>query len=170
MSDPFRWRYGRVDRFFIGAIGPPGQRTFYLYLETASERAYFPFEKNQAKVMGEQSLELAANLGWEGDSPAVQEIVAQGTDLPTPLSETEILFRVSAISMRIDAEEEITMMLEGQSEEKVTFTITPRQLQAGTYMALQACRSGRPICRDCQLPQDPDGHYCPAGNGHRIPI
>jgi len=168
MNDPFRRQYGPVDRFFIGAIGPPGQRTFYLYLETVSKRAYFPFEKSQAEVMGKQSLDLASDMGWEGESPAVQEIVAQGTNLPAPTSETEILFRVSAISMRIEAEE-ITMMLEGPSEERVTFTITPRQLQAGAYLALRACRAGRPICNDCLLPQDPDGHYCPSGNGHRIP-
>ena len=27
---------------------------------------------------------------------------------------------------------------------------------------------GRPLCQLCGLPMDPDGHKCPASNGHRL--
>jgi hypothetical protein len=31
----------------------------------------------------------------------------------------------------------------------------------------QVCAQGRPTCRFCDRPMDPEGHICPAMNGHR---
>lgn len=162
-------QFGPVELFLVGAIGPPGERAFYLFVQTQQDRAWFLFEKTQAAVLGEQSLDLISNMGWD-DGVSVDELVAQGSDLPVPALDTDVLFRVMSIAMRIEGEEQMVLMLEGQAEEeKATFAITARQLRAGAVMALRAVHSGRAQCPECLLPEDPEGHNCPSGNGHRLP-
>ena len=169
MSSPSSREFGPVDLFLIGAIGPPGRRTFYLFVETTRERAWFLFEKTQASVLGEQGLDLISNMGWDDDEP-VDDLVAQGTDLPEPVLDADVLFRVMSIAMRIEKNEQMTLLLEGQADdERATFAITPRQLKAGAVMALRAVHSGRAQCPECLLPEDPEGHNCPSANGHRLP-
>ena len=163
------WRFGPADRFLVGAIGPPGKRAFYMFVETESESAWFLIEKAQAAVLGEQSLELVSNMGWDIDEDVADALADRGADLPEPVLETDVLFRVMSIAMRIDEGEDMTLMLEGQEEERATFTINPQQLRAGAVMALRAVHSGRAQCPECLLPEDPEGHRCPSGNGHRLP-
>lgn len=169
MNSPSSRQFGPVDLFLVGAIGPPGQRAFYLFVETQQERAWFLFEKTQAAVLGEQGLDLISNMGWDDDLP-VDDLVAQGADLPEPTLDTDVLFRVMSIAMRIEGDEQMTLLLEGQADdERATFAITPLQLKAGAVMALRAVHSGRAQCPECLLPEDPEGHNCPSGNGHRLP-
>ena len=170
MSSPSSRELGPADRFLIGAIGPPGKRAFYLFVETRGKRAWFLFEKTQAAVLGEQGLELISNMGWDDDDTPVDELVAQGSDLPEPAAEGDVLFRVMSIAMRIEGEQEMTMLLEGQEDgEAAAFMITARQLRAASVMSLRAVHSGRAQCPECLLPEDPEGHHCPSGNGHRLP-
>ena len=169
MNDPSPREFGPADRFLIGTVGPPGQRAFYLFVQTQQERAWFLFEKTQAAVLGEQGLDLISNMGWDDGAP-VDDLVEQGADLPAPILDADVLFRVTSIAMRIEGNERMTLLLEGQADdERATFAITPRQLRAGAVMALRAVHSGRAQCPECLLPEDPEGHDCPSGNGHRIP-
>ena len=169
MKGPSPREFGPADRFLIGTVGPPGQRAFYLFVQTQQERAWFLFEKTQAAVLGEQGLDLISNMGWDDGAP-VDDLVEQGADLPAPILDADVLFRVTSIAMRIEGNERMTLLLEGQADdERATFAITPRQLRAGAVMALRAVHSGRAQCPECLLPEDPEGHDCPSGNGHRIP-
>lgn len=169
MTGPSPREFGPADRFLIGTVGPPGQRAFYLFVQTQQERAWFLFEKTQAAVLGEQGLDLISNMGWDDGAP-VDDLVEQGADLPAPILDADVLFRVTSIAMRIEGNERMTLLLEGQADdERATFAITPRQLRAGAVMALRAVHSGRAQCPECLLPEDPEGHDCPSGNGHRLP-
>ena len=169
MNSPSSRQFGPVELFFVGAIGPPGQRAFYLFIQTQQERAWFLFEKTQAAVLGEQGLDLISNMGWD-DGVSVDDLVAQGADLPEPALDTDVLFRVMSIAMRIEGEEQMILLLEGQADdERASFAITALQLRAGAVMALRAVHSGRAQCPECLLPEDPEGHNCPSGNGHRQP-
>ena len=169
MNGPSPREFGPADRFLIGTVGPPGQRAFYLFVQTQQERAWFLFEKTQAAVLGEQGLDLISNMGWDDGAP-VDDLVQQGADLPAPTLDADVLFRVTSIAMRIEGNERMTLLLEGEADdERATFAITPRQLRAGAVMALRAVHSGRAQCPECLLPEDPEGHDCPSGNGHRLP-
>ncbi len=163
MSEPFRWHYGATTRFLVGAIGPPGERTFYVFLRTRAKRAWFLFEKGQAAMLGEQSLDLAAKMGWdkEGDIPPEQDV-----EFPAPPHSTDVLFRITTIAMQVGSAQGIKLVLEGPAGEKVTFSVTSDQLRSAAVMALKAVHSGRAQCPECLLPEDPAGHHCPSSNGH----
>jgi uncharacterized repeat protein (TIGR03847 family) len=40
------------------------------------------------------------------------------------------------------------------------------QVRSFVLHALAVVDEGRPICPLCNLPMNPEGHDCPAGNGH----
>ena len=162
--------FGRVDRFLVGAIGEPGKRTFYVFIESGGFPNWFKCEKAQAAALGEQGLELLSNLGWAVDEDAVEALVSTTYDLPQPSRPDQVTLRVRSIAMRIDRIDRLNLMLEGVGdEERVAFTITAEQLRAAAILALKAVHAGRAQCPNCLLPEDPEGHYCPSGNGHRLP-
>ena len=170
MTSPDARDFGRVNRFVVGAIGQPGERTFYIFIETEGVPSWFKFEKSQAAALGEQGLELLSNLGWEVDEDEVDSLVSSTDELPAPSDPGDVALRVRSIAMKIDSRDRMTVMLEGDgSEERIVFTITAEQLRAAAILSLRAVHSGRAQCPDCLLPEDPEGHHCPSGNGHRLP-
>jgi hypothetical protein len=44
---------------------------------------------------------------------------------------------------------------------------TREQMLAMARHGAAVCSRGRPVCRFCDQPLDPEGHVCPAMNGHR---
>ena len=170
MNDTPDRDFGVVDRFMVGAIGEPGKRTFYVFIESGGSGNWFKCEKGQAAAIGEQGLELISNLGWKLDEDLVEALVSAAGDLPAPSGPGDVTLRVGSIAMRIDSRDRLTLMLEGVGgDERVAFAITAEQLRAAAILALKAVHSGRAHCARCLLPEDPDGHNCPSGNGHRLP-
>jgi uncharacterized repeat protein (TIGR03847 family) len=51
----------------------------------------------------------------------------------------------------------------------VQFHLRRDQVRAFILHALAVVAEGRPLCQLCGLPIDPEGHICPASNGHRPP-
>jgi len=50
---------------------------------------------------------------------------------------------------------------------KVRFWATREQMLSLARHGAQVCAAGRPLCPLCHNPMDPEGHQCPALNGHR---
>ena len=154
----------------MGAIGEPGRRTFYAFIESGGVPQWFKCEKGQAAALGEQGLELLSNLGWKVDEDVVETLVSNAGDLPSPSGPDVVTFRIRSIAMRIESRDRLTLMLEGgRTDERVAFAITAEQLRAVAILALKAVHAGRPHCPNCLLPEDPGEHDCPSGNGHRLP-
>lgn len=159
---------GDANRFQAGAIGEPGNRTFYVYVEAASGRNWFLCEKGQVAALAEQSLEVLSRLESEIDEGMVETMVGGMSDIPWPSSPEDVAFRVGSMAMRIGDDQGMTLVLQDtDGEETTSFTVTREQLRAMSLLALDAVRSGRPICPKCHLPEDPEGHDCPSTNGHR---
>jgi uncharacterized repeat protein (TIGR03847 family) len=64
------------------------------------------------------------------------------------------------------AEEEAAEPAESPDTAKARFRLTRPQAAAFVERARSLVQAGRPICRTCGLPIDPDGHPCPGTNGH----
>src|SRR5207249_7893804 len=59
-----------VDRITAGAVGPPGQRTFYLQARKGDELATVMVEKQQVQLLSASILEILARVGKEtGEGP-----------------------------------------------------------------------------------------------------
>ncbi len=159
--------YGLVDWFRVGAVGVPGKRTFYLMIEMGGDPVWFKCEKEQAAALAQQSIEILGAMERTVDEGAVEGMVSTAGEMTGP-SEHDHFFPVESIAMRISSDHFFQILLRGSEEgQEVLFMTTPEQLRAMAIMALESVNAGRPLCPMCLLPENPDGHDCPSGNGHR---
>lgn len=157
-----------VDHITIGAIGPPGRRTFILQARRGGEVATLIVEKTQVISLGEGAGALLSAVGYatEKEPEAIEMAVDEGA---------EPLWRVEAISIGYDDLQSLfviechELVPEGRPEEarSARFVVTTDQLGAMSIHGLRVAAKGRPICPHCALPMDPDGHFCAASNGHK---
>lgn len=168
-----------VDRITAGAVGEPGQRTFFLQARTGDRVVTISVEKEQVELLSSSILDILASVDKEtGEGPSDAEL-----ELEPPL---EPLWRAGRLSIGY-VEERDLMLLEleelvpGTDEEQAEGLETPdapeparlrmwatrEQMLALSRHGAEVAARGRPRCQFCGNPMDPEGHVCPAMNGHR---
>jgi uncharacterized repeat protein (TIGR03847 family) len=86
----------------------------------------------------------------------------------------EALFRVGNMGLGYneDTDQIVLVAYELVEEEEdpsiVSFWATRKQVLSLIQHALDVVRAGRPICGNCGLPMDAEGHFCPNRNGHKV--
>ena len=155
---------GPAERFAAGAVGEPGDRTFLFHVVANTEPHWFVAEKAQVATLADYALTALAEANILPDPEAMRRILA-GLDVELP---DEVRFRVGSISLGIQPDSDLISIefISVDESDGVTFVIAPEQLQALAIHGLEVVGQGRPICRDCQLPMERNGHICPASNGH----
>ena len=158
---------GPAERFVAGAIGEPGSRRFYLEVTASGVTHVMLAEKQQIAALASQGLEVLDQRGISSDDAAVQALIDAGLQVIDPGVDGE-RFRVGEMSIGMAESELLTIAIDSvEGDDGVRFVIAPEQFQAMARVALDIVAAGRPTCRWCQLPMDPEGHECPAQNGHR---
>jgi uncharacterized repeat protein (TIGR03847 family) len=145
---------GNAERFVAGAVGEPGSRVFLIEVEGDGPTEWFLVEKQQVAALAERSIRLLRQLGLSVAEP--------GPALEAPGEPT---FRVGEIALGSDGDAVVIVLSPTDEGEPVTFTVSADRLGAMAQRALEVVAAGRPLCRFCGLPIDPDGHPCPASNG-----
>ena len=148
---------GRATRVAAGAIGEPGDRTFFLEVDAPGGPFWFIMEKLQVAALALQVRELL-----QGRREDEAEYTGGIADDPVPA------FRVTEVRIsdagpdgyRVDL-----YPIDSPDTQAATFVASAEVLAAMTAPALTAVDAGRPRCPRCGLAMDPDGHPCPAGNG-----
>jgi uncharacterized repeat protein (TIGR03847 family) len=174
-----------VDKVTAGAVGEPGERTFYIQAREGARLVTIHVEKEQVLLLSTSILEILATVGREtGEGPPEETL-----ELEPPL---EPLWRAGRLSIgyvedrdRMLLElEEVVEGREGTEEEedepapdlpdpdlpepaRVRVWATREQMLALSRHGAAVAARGRPRCRFCGNPMDPQGHTCPAMNGHR---
>ncbi|MDX1449462.1 MAG: DUF3090 family protein [Acidimicrobiia bacterium] len=157
---------GPAERIVAGAVGEPGQRRFYLQVHTGGRVTTLLAEKQQMAALAEQGLRILAAREISSDQAVVDRIVADGLEVIDPGEDNE-RFRVGEISIALGGAELLTVEIASvEEDDAVSFVISPEQFRAMAQVALDVVAAGRPLCEWCQLPMDPEGHACPARNGH----
>lgn len=157
---------GPAERIVAGAVGEPGRRRFYLQVHTGGEVTSLLAEKQQVAALGEQGLKILAERDIGSEQEAVDRLVALGLTVDDP-GEGNERFRVGEISIALGSAELLLVEISSvEADDAVSFVIAPEQFRAMAQVALEVVAAGRPLCPWCQLPMDPDGHACPARNGH----
>jgi len=169
---------GPVDRITTDAIGEPGLRTFYIQARSGPELVTIVVEKQQVDLLAASILELMANLGLEtGTGPSEEEM-----DLEKPFEprwragklsigydEGRDLFLLEAEEFRPEPEDvdedDPRSLLEGEPD-NVRMWAARAQMFALSRHGAAVSERGRPSCQFCGNPMDPEGHACPAMNGH----
>lgn len=171
--------FDAVDRLTAGAVGPPGRRVFYLQGRRGASVVTLVVEKQQLELLSTWVVDMLYRVGAEtGEGPPEEEM-----DLEDPI---EPLWRAGRLSLGY-AEDRDMMFLEveeltegaGEEEEQelegraerdaavIRFWATREQMMALARHGATVCAAGRPRCELCGGPIDPEGHICPALDGHQ---
>lgn len=172
---------GPVERITAGAVGEPGQRTFYLQARSAEGLYSVIVEKQQVELLAASILDILERVGKEtGQGPDDPEM-----QLEEPL---EPVWRVGKLSIGYAEDRDLLMLEleelvpgseeegeedvpagEGQEPETIRLWATREQMLALSRHGATVAAQGRPRCPFCDNPVDPEGHTCPAMNGHGRP-
>jgi uncharacterized repeat protein (TIGR03847 family) len=153
------------DHFTVGAVGPPGQRIFYMQAREGRSLVTLKVEKEQVRVLAEYLAGLLARLKTDA---------VEAPDDLVLLEPVEPAWNVGSIGVGYDQGRdriviEAGELLEEESEEEAAsarFRITRAQAVGLVERTQGLMRGSRPICPLCTEPMDPAGHFCPRRNGH----
>lgn len=172
MSSSFE--FSSVDSFIPGAVGEPGSRVFYLQARNGNDIVTLKLEKHQVELLGQYLMQLASMLGMPEPDRSVTGLIEPidpawivGT-LGVGIDEDEgsILVTAHELDFGNDVDDVPWDTPFGEQEEgaEARFVIKPGQAVAFAEAAQELISSGRPPCRLCGAPINPDGHHCPRWN------
>lgn len=157
----------------VGAVGEPGQRTFYIQARQGQQLLTLKVEKQQVAALAQFLGEVLADL------PAPEEPTAAGA----PGLEEPVLaeWAVGSIQLAYDSSaDRIVMLAEEVDDDEAETLDDPLSSQGAARIGLtrasaaliirvgaELVSAGRPACPLCGRPMDPEGHSCPRTNGHR---
>src|SRR6266542_3847871 len=199
-----------VERITTGAVGPAGQRVFYLQGRKGDQLVTLLVEKQQVQLLAASVVEILARVGKEtGQGPSEEEM---GLDEPLVAEwragrlsigyheERDLLMLEAEELLEVDEETDVSDEEEGEGEgegeedeelevlvddmdpitqleeletvaarepARIRFWATREQMLSLARHGALVCAAGRPLCPLCRNPIDPEGHQCPALNGHR---
>jgi uncharacterized repeat protein (TIGR03847 family) len=176
MSDNPSFEIDSPDHFTAGAIGPPGQRVFYLQSREAGRLVTLKVEKEHVRALGEYLSGLLARVkGAPASAPGSVDLlepveaVWDVGSLAVGYDEAQDRVVVEASELQEEAEEGVEEAATEESGEQpamARFRITRGQAAAFVERANALMQAGRPSCPICSRPMDPEGHVCPRSNGH----
>lgn len=163
------------DHFTAGAVGPAGQRVFYLQARQDGRLVTLKCEKEQVAALSEYLGGLLARL-----TGATEASGGKG-ELLRPI---EAAWDVGSLGVGYDGDHDRVVVLanerreeedeeEGREHPSATaasarFAITRGQAAEFVERARALLKAGRPTCPMCGEPKDPAGHACPRSNGHIV--
>lgn len=159
-----------VDRITTDAIGPPGHRTFYIQARQGSTLVTILVEKQQVQLLAASILEILARVGREtGPGPPEEEMALEEPVEPWwRAGRLSIGYQEERDLVLLELEELVPEGEEGEREgQRVRLWATREQMLSLSRHGAQVCARGRPACELCGNPKDPEGHWCPAMNGHQ---
>jgi uncharacterized repeat protein (TIGR03847 family) len=161
-----------VTHLTIGAVGEPGNRTFYLQGSRSSQTITLIIEKEQARMLAGSFESLLGELDEKyPTSKQEQQPVWTDMRLRQPI---ESLFRVGNMGLGYNEETDQVVLVayelvdEDEEPNVVSYWASRTQVHSLIQHANEVVRAGRPICGNCGRPIDASGHFCPHRNGHAI--
>lgn len=161
------------DRFVPGTVGEPGERSFFLQARKGDALVSVAIEKTQVAALASRLDDLLDTV----EAPASAEAEDDG-GLEEPVVE---LFRVGAMALAWDAADG-SIVIEAQTPTEdgeyvelpddadegpdlLRVRLAPDRARAFVRRATAVVAAGRPPCPFCGQPLEPQGHFCPRGNG-----
>ena len=179
------------ERFVVGTVGEPGQRTFFMQARGSGRLTTVALEKEQVTVLADRLNALLDEVlrRTAGDA-AVPAAVPTDLDDRDPLEQPiDEEFRVGNLTLGwdVDADRVVVEAFElgeddtdeaaGEPEVAdddpdderriLVVRMSGGMARAFAQRALAVVAAGRPPCPLCGQPLDPAGHICPRQNGYR---
>jgi uncharacterized repeat protein (TIGR03847 family) len=162
-----------VTHITVDALGPAGERTFYIQAYTEDVSVTLVAEKFQI-----QSL----SVGIEQFLAEIRQRLPQLAESSPAYDESKMfigkpddpLFRISEFGLSYDGESDLVNLIAREVplgyEEKgdeVHFWCTRAQIRSFISWGSEVAERGRAKCIQCGQPEDPAGHFCSRKNGHK---
>ena len=162
-----------VDRITADAVGEPGARTFFVQARQGDTLVTVLVEKEQVQLLAASVLEVLSRLDVETgtDGPSEDEMALEEPFEPIwRAGRMSIGYEVARDRLLLEMEQLVPDAEEdeeAEEAERVRIWATREQMLSLSRHGALVCEKGRPACELCGNPKDPEGHACPATNGHR---
>ncbi len=174
--------YDPAERFVVGTVGQPGERTFFVQVRSAQRLISVALEKSQVNALCQRIEMMIREVKKDDPGVLLERVSRDDAPLETPIFEE---FRVGMISLSwlrdrrllcielhaINEEdsqsEEAIFQLDNENRDLVKVFISLSQADAFSTRAVAVIKAGRLPCPFCAIPIDPTGHLCPRANGYR---
>ncbi len=174
MSD---MEFDSIDQIIAATIGEPGNRTFFIQAKKGEWVITLQAEKDQVMALARAAHQLLTQVSGRDEATEIIKSLEQGAGLndTTPMQDDDPLWVAGSIELGFDPNKDMAFISldEYVAEEidhipaRARFWLSRAQLATFAANALKVVAQGRPICPLCGLPMDPEGHVCPASNGHQ---
>jgi uncharacterized repeat protein (TIGR03847 family) len=164
--------------FTADYVGRPGKRTFYIQARAEVGSVSLLAEKQQVEALAEKLRELLVivdgsdtitqSTAQRDPALAMEPEEPQGRVGTIGLAYEEDNDRVLIVVQAMRDEPEADEPTEPDADEGFRFVLRRDQVRAFVLHSEAVVAEGRPLCQLCGLPKDPEGHACPASNGHRV--
>jgi uncharacterized repeat protein (TIGR03847 family) len=171
-----------VERFVVGTVGIPGERTFFIQARTGSRLVSVSLEKAQVAAIADRVLQILREIRVSEPLTLFERVAYDDQPLESPIDEE---FRVGVIGLAyvsdrrlIEIDLQAIMDSDNADDELLEIDTTSDQDILRILMTLGYAESfakrantvvaaGRAPCPFCGGPIDPNGHLCPRANGYR---
>jgi uncharacterized repeat protein (TIGR03847 family) len=160
-----------VDRFVCGTIGEPGSRVFLLQATSGSTTVTVKLEKQQVALLADYLDRLLAIQELPDGPPAepgdlILPVIAEWVVGSMMVAVNDATGQVVVIARELgDEEDEESLDSEADPDlSELRVALSRNQVVWFIDRAREVVAGGRPACRLCGRPMDPEGHICPRWN------
>lgn len=173
--------FDNPERFVVGTVGQPGERTFFLQAKSGNRLISVALEKEQVNLLAERMTELLDQVAQvEGieiknfapadleplDHPIEEEMRVGTIALGWNSKTSQVIVEAHGMTEFLDDVPD----LEEDSEsgpDVLRVRISGPYARGFCTRAKAVVGAGRPNCPLCENPLDPRGHICPRANGYK---
>jgi len=171
------------ERFTVGTVGVPGERTFFIQAQHGSRLISVSLEKSQVQALADRLIYTIREIKQSDSNFRLTRLAKDDAPLNTPIEEE---FRVGVIGLAFDSgrsliQIDLQAVNEGRDEDPefidvddlsseqdiLRVLITPSEADRFAKRAQVVVGAGRQPCPFCGGPIDVKGHLCPRANGYR---
>ncbi len=169
-----------VSRFTVGTVGLPGERTFYLQLNSGNTVISASLEKSQVAALSERLEYMLKEIRLVHPLAPRPQLIRDSLPLEMPVMDE---FRIGSIAIFFDEDTQLIQIdlrevntndedLDDESPllediQVIRLFISPSQAKTFHDRAELVIAAGRQPCPFCGFPIDPQGHLCARANGYR---
>ena len=151
-----------ADRFIVGTVGVPGERTFYIQARDRSRLVSVSLEKAQVAALADRILQILREVR---SSEPLTNFERVGLAYVSDRRLIEIDMQAIAES-QFESDELLEIDTDGD-QDILRVLIPLGYAESFAKRANIVVGAGRVPCPFCGGPIDPAGHLCPRSNGYR---
>ena len=171
-----------AERFVVGTVGVPGERTFFIQAREKNRLVSVSLEKAQVSALADRILQILREVRSSEPLTTFERVVGDDQPLESPIDEE---FRVGVIGLayvsdrqlieidmqaiaesQFESDELIEIDTEGDQD--ILRVLLPLgYAESFAKRANMVVGAGRVPCPFCGGPIAPAGHICPRANGYR---